>query len=767
MKKKGDLENSRMNLNRFFANRSVVIVTMIVMDIVIMMCINYLGNFLYGFSSGRTYQQFSLNNLLLYHGPDSIWFPILLIGLILVFDVWYGYKVYISYSEKSFNTGQKGKERWTTKEEIKKQYKEIPEKNENYEGPPGTLIAHFGGHLYIDTAVSNTLILGITRSGKGEMYVFPTIDLYSRSSEKPSLVITDPKLENYKASKETLEKRGYEVHLLNLDNPLKSMGINLLYLIIDLYKKGEPSTAFSMARSLAYSIFHSSLNEGGNSEPIWANTATDLFSALIIAVVTDELELDKSVNEMRAQAYRLKVQTYKNLDEKEREKADETLQEVIRRGRDPITERTVAAIPDTWPYRESCAHENMISIYNIVIFFTELVRDTSPENPAKSALDEYFAKRDIMDLAKLKFATVESASERTKGSVYTNMLSSLGVFLDENVAKMTAESSLNLEDVGFGKKPVAIFIGTPDYDKSTHFIASIFIRQLYYILAKKATNSPSQKCYRQVRFVVDEFGNLPEIEGMDQLITVGNGRGIGFDLYVQSFRQIQNLYGENAQTIIDNCANKIYIKSADDETLKYFCSMIGNRTIIDIQRTGEKMSLGKNYIEAPAEEPLIRPEEMKSILQGENIVVRELKRKDLSGNDIHGYPIYNSKKEGMAFPYRYQYLTDTFPNPTEIDLDSVNTENREHIDLRERLINVSELLRGIDNTLGMKPEFTLFDEMENYSIIDKKLKEEIGESYRRRLHIRPETTLSEFLEIIENTSLISEQTRMALRAVAG
>ena len=121
----------------------------------------------------------------------------------------------------------------------------------------------------------------------------------------------------------------------------------------------------------------------------------------------------------------------------------------------------------------------------------------------------------------------------------------------------------------------------------------------------------------------------------------------------------------------------------------------------------------------------------------------------------------------MAFPYRYQYLTDTFPNPTEIDLDSVNTENREHIDLRERLINVSELLRGIDNTLGMKPEFTLFDEMENYSIIDKKLKEEIGENYRRRLHIRPETTLSEFLEIIENTSLISEQTRMALRAVAG
>ena len=70
------------------------------------------------------------------------------------------------------------------------------------------------------------------------------------------------------------------------------------------------------------------------------------------------------------------------------------------------------------------------------------------------------------------------------------MLSYLGVFIDENIAKMTAESSINLADIGFGEKPIAISLGIPDYDKSTHFIASIFIRQVYFILAKKATNTP-------------------------------------------------------------------------------------------------------------------------------------------------------------------------------------------------------------------------------------------------------------------------------------
>lgn len=75
-------------------------------------------------------------------------------------------------------------------------------------------------------------------------------------------------------------------------------------------------------------------------------------------------------------------------------------------------------------------------------------------------------------------AKIETSSDRTRGSIYTNMLSQLGVFIDENIAKMTAESTLNLKDLGFGDKPIAVFLGIPDYDKSNHFIASTFVRQL-------------------------------------------------------------------------------------------------------------------------------------------------------------------------------------------------------------------------------------------------------------------------------------------------
>lgn len=49
--------------------------------------------------------------------------------------------------------------------------------------------------------------------------MFPTIDLYSRAEIKSSLVINDPKLELYKASYETLKRRGYIPLVLNLADP--------------------------------------------------------------------------------------------------------------------------------------------------------------------------------------------------------------------------------------------------------------------------------------------------------------------------------------------------------------------------------------------------------------------------------------------------------------------------------------------------------------------------------------------------------------------
>ena len=37
-------------------------------------------------------------------------------------------------------------------------------------------------------------------------------------------------------------------------------------------------------------------------------------------------------------------------------------------------------------------------------------------------------------------------------------------------------------------------------------------------------------------------------------------------------------------------------------------------------------------------------------------------RRDMQGNKIKPRPIFNSRKEGRAFLYRYQYLQEYFPD---------------------------------------------------------------------------------------------------------
>lgn len=177
-------------------------------------------------------------------------------GYHAIWNVMTIYQIRTSHSEKNFNTNQKGSARWTTNREIKEQYRGIPDRDETFPGAGGTIISRIGKTLYIDDALTNNLIIGITRSGKGEMFVIPSIDVYSRAEEKTSMVITDPKMELYKTSKKTLEERGYLVYLLNLDDPLHSMGFNPLEQIKEEYLKKNYAEAELLAQAFSFSIFN-------------------------------------------------------------------------------------------------------------------------------------------------------------------------------------------------------------------------------------------------------------------------------------------------------------------------------------------------------------------------------------------------------------------------------------------------------------------------------------------------------------------------------
>lgn len=80
---------------------------------------------------------------------------------------------------------------------------------------------------------------------------------------------------------------------------------------------------------------------------------------------------------------------------------------------------------------------------------------------------------------------------------------------------------------------------------------------------------------------------------MQGIITVCLGRNISFDLYVQDYMQLENLYDKTAAIIQSNCANTFYIMAGDTDTAERFSKMLGNKTVVDIQRSGHRLEFGK------------------------------------------------------------------------------------------------------------------------------------------------------------------------------
>lgn len=685
-------EERVMKLERLLGTWKAVIAVLVLVDAFLFIAVNYVVNLILYLPKvvedlDHPLQYLGLRNL--FPRLEMVtryrqWYFILLVVYLtvcLIIDIRQAYRMRTSFSEKGFNLGQKGVARWTSSQEIKEQYEEIPDRDLSFPGTGGTIISRIGDRLYIDTSPVNNLLIGITRSGKGEMFVFPSIDVYSRAEEKTSLVICDPKLELYKSSKQTLEQRGYEVYLLNLDDPLHSMGFNPLEQILNLYLEKDYANAELLAQAFSYSIFNP--DKPASSDTFWNDMASSLLTALILAHLEDCIQMDEIENE------------------KNRKKWE----------KDGHTE----------PFEPSHKNVKKVTMYSILNTFTELARIKDRDDPDINLLDDYFNKRPALNRAKLKYAGIEIAGYRTKSSIFATMLSKLTVFTYENVARMTAESSIRLEDIGFGERPMAVFLGIPDYDKSTHFLASVFIRQMYFVLAKRATRIKSGKCTRKVKVIADEFGNIPAIEGMEHIITVCLGRNISFDLVIQSYSQLKKLYGENDETIIGNCGNQIYILTDDENTAEGFSKLLGNETIIDMQRSGERISTHKHFMENTQEKPLLNPNELMELYEGECVVKRVMKRTDKKGKKIRPTPIFNSTASGKRFRFRYEYLTDTFPDPDTIDLYDINSEDRSRICLEERVWNPRDsftLIRAEETRKEEKEVLTIAGLSNKHQMLD-------------------------------------------------
>jgi type IV secretory pathway TraG/TraD family ATPase VirD4 len=118
---------------------------------------------------------------------------------------------------------------------------------------------------------------------------------------------------------------------------------------------------------------------------------------------------------------------------------------------------------------------------------------------------------------------------------------------------------------------------------------------------------------RNVYFIMDEFCNMPKISKFDKFITVGRSRKIWFTMIVQSYAQLNNVYGDNVADIIKgNCGIKMFIGSNDMQTCKEYSELCGNITVSTTSTSGSAHS-ETNYSTSYQVRPLIYPSELQRL----------------------------------------------------------------------------------------------------------------------------------------------------------
>lgn len=407
------------------------------------------------------------------------------------------------------------------------------------------------------------LVIGATGSGKTTTFINPMIQILARSGAGSSMICTDPKGELFQLHSGLLKERGYKVMVLDLRDPYSSFRWNPL---AELYDR--------------YQLY---LNTGNE---IYKRTDSAADSGLELINPPDSYGEEWYEFDGKAYAVRRELLTYiKITRQKIYDEVYEDLNDLIsvicpvESQDDPVWEKgarslimaVCLAMMEDSEFPELEMTKERFCFYNI----NKAIGNSDNDY---EALRNFFKGRSPVSKAVGLSKQVLSAAESTMASYMSIAFDKLSMFNDEGLCSLT--SATDIDPVQFAMEPTALFLKIPDEKDTRHALAAVFILCIYKALIKVASSREDLSLPRNVYFILDEFGNMPKIDKFDKMITVGRSRKIWFNMVVQSYAQLDNVYGDKVSNIIkSNCGMKMFIGSNDIETCEEFSKLCGNMTV--------------------------------------------------------------------------------------------------------------------------------------------------------------------------------------------
>lgn len=411
----------------------------------------------------------------------------------------------------------------------------------------------------VDTGDVHALMIGAAGVSKTAFWLYPCIEYDCATGM--SFLSTDTKgdiVRNYGTIAE--KYYGYKISVIDLRNPTRSHGNNLLHLVnkyMDLYK-AEPEQLVYKARAEKYAkiISKTIILSGMDSASFGQNAyfydaAEGLLTATILLVA------------------------------------------------------------------EFCEHEerHIVSVFKII---QELLAPTNKKGKNQFQLLMDYLPDDHK--AKWFAGAALNTAEQSMSSVMSTALSRLNAFLESELEQLLCFDTEN-DAEKFCNEKCAIFIVMPEENPNTFFMVSLIIQELYREILSVADENGGVLKNRCV-FFCDEFGTLPKIDSAEMMFSASRSRRLQIVPIIQSFAQLEKNYGkEGADVIIDNTQLTIFGGFAPNSTsAEVLSKALGSRTVMSgsVSRSKNDPSQSLQMIERP----LMTPDELKSLPKGTFVVMK-------------------------------------------------------------------------------------------------------------------------------------------------
>jgi type IV secretion system protein VirD4 len=186
-----------------------------------------------------------------------------------------------------------------------------------------------------------------------------------------------------------------------------------------------------------------------------------------------------------------------------------------------------------------------------------------------------------------------------------------------NVQAVTERNQVDFSEMVH--TPTALYLAIPSSaSERLRPLSACLLMQMFAAWIRLAEANGGQ-LPRQVLCYLDEFGNAGVIPHFAERIATLRSFRVGLLLAIQSFAQLQKLYGrETTSIILSNAATHLVLRGVGLEEARYYSERIGETTL----RSRSRADSG-GWNEQEVGRALIRPEEIRTLPEGQLLVLAD------------------------------------------------------------------------------------------------------------------------------------------------